>query len=84
MELSPSEQAVLERYHQKTRMAGGPRTGFVLRQEAIVASAPGGADLAAALDPLADKGLLAASEDRRFYFLTEAGAELLTGWDEAR
>ena len=82
MELSPAEQAVLERYHQKTRIAGGPRNGFVLRQDSIrYAEAEGGAgDLDAALDGLVEKGMLAASEDRRFFFLTESGAELLADW----
>ena len=81
MELSPAEQAVLERYHEKTRIAGGPRSGFVLRQDSIrYAEADRGAgDLAAGLRGLVEKGVLAASEDRRFFFLTESGAELLAG-----
>ena len=81
MELSIAEQAVLRRYQEKTRMAGGPRKGFVLRQDAIrYAEAAGEAgELGAGIDGLVDKGVLAASEDRRFLFLTEAGAELLAG-----
>ena len=82
MELSPAEQAVLERYHQKTRIAGGPRNGFVLRQDSIRydEAEGGGGDLGAGLDGLVEKGVLAASEDRRFFFLTESGAELLADW----
>ncbi len=82
MELSPAERAVLRRYHEKTRIAGGPRKGFVLRQQAIryaEADTEAG-DLGAGLDGLVDKGVLTASEDRRFFFLTEAGVELLTDW----
>lgn len=82
MELSAAEQAVLRRYHEKTRIAGGPRTGFVLRQEAIRwhEAEAGAGDLGAGLDALVEKGLLASSEDQRFYFLTESGVELLSGW----
>ena len=82
MDLSPAEKAVLERYHEKTRIAGGPRNGFVLRQDSIrYAEAESGAgDLAAGLDSLVERGVLAASEDRRFFFLTESGAELLADW----
>lgn len=82
MELSAAEKAVLDRYHEKTRIAGGPRKGYVLRQQAIrygEAERPD-LDLADGLDRLVEKGLLAASEDRRFYFLTEAGAGLLADW----
>lgn len=82
MDLSPAERVVLERYHEKTRIAGGPRLGFVLRQDAIrydEAERAAG-DLGAGLDGLLAKGLLAASEDRRFFFLTESGAELLADW----
>lgn len=82
MELSPAEKAVLERYHEKTRIAGGPRNGFVLRQDSIRygEAERGVGDLTAGLDGLVEKELLAASEDRRFFFLTESGAELLVHW----
>lgn len=82
MDLSATERAVLQRYHDKTRMAGGPRKGYVLRQAAIRcgAAAGDGDDLGAGLDALVEKGLLSASDDRCFYFLTEAGAELLGDW----
>ena len=82
MDLSAAERAVLQRYHDKTRIAGGPRKGYVLRQAAIRygADSRDGADPGAGLDALVEKGLLSASDDRRFYFLTEAGAELLGDW----
>lgn len=82
MELSPAERAVLQRYHEKTRIAGGPREGFVLRQDAIRygEAERGAGDLGAGLDTLVAKGLLSASEDRRFFFLTEAGVVLLADW----
>ena len=68
MELSAAERAVLQRYHEKTRIAGGPRTGYVLRQAAIRYGEAGGseAELTDGLDALVEKGLLSASEDRRF------------------
>ena len=75
MELSTTERAVLRRYEEKTRMAGGPRKGFVLRQDSIRYGEAD--DLAAGLDGLVEKGVLAASEDGRFFFLTEVGVELL-------
>ncbi len=81
MELSAAERVVLQRYHEKTRIAGGPRKGYVLRQDAIrYGEAASGADLGVGLDGLVEKGLLSASEDRRFFFLTESGAGLLAGW----
>lgn len=82
MDLSAAERAVLQRYHEKTRIAGGPRKGYVLRQEAIRYGEAGGpaGDLSAGLDALMEKGLLSASEDRRFFFLTEAGIEALADW----
>jgi len=82
MELSPAERVVLQRYHEKTRIAGGPRSGFVLRQAAIryAETAHAAGDLGVGLDSLVEKGLLSASEDRRFFFLTESGVALLTDW----
>ncbi len=82
MELSAAERVVLQRYHEKTRIAGGPRTGYVLRQEAIRygESNRREGNLGTGLDSLVEKGLLLASEDRRFYFLTESGAALLADW----
>ena len=82
MELSAAERAVLQRYQDKTRIAGGPRKGFVMRQESIRYGEDAGeaGDLAEGLDGLLAKGVLSASEDRRFFFLTEAGVELLADW----
>ena len=80
MDLSAAERAVLQRYHEKTRMAGGPRKGYVLRQGAIRHREDGENDLGAALDGLVEKGVLSASEDRRFFFLTDSGVELLADW----
>jgi DNA-binding PadR family transcriptional regulator len=82
MEFSAAEKAVLERYHTKTRIAGGPRTGYVLRQDAILYGADDSraTELGSGLDRLVEKGLLSASEDRRFFFLTESGVTLLADW----
>ena len=80
MELSAAERAILGRYHEKTRIAGGPRKGYVLRREAIGYGAETGGELDAGLGALGEKGVLSASEDGRFYFLSEAGVELLADW----
>ncbi len=80
MELTGAEKAIIDRYHEKTRIAGGPRKGYVLRQRAICYEAEDEDRCAAGLEGLVGKGLLRPSEDRRFYFLTEAGVELLNGW----
>lgn len=78
MELSAAEQTILDRYQEKTRIAGGPRKGYVLRRQAIRFGHQGPEEeLERGLGSLVDKGLLAPSEDRRFYFLTEAGVDLL-------
>lgn len=80
MELSIAERAVLRRYQEKTRMAGGPRQGFVLRRDSIRYGEGEGAagDLGAGIDSLVEKGVLSPGENSRFLFLTEAGVELLT------
>ena len=74
-----AEQVILARYREKCRMAGGLRTGFVLRRGAILyvqADHPQ-LDLEAGIGRLIDQGLLKASESAEFVFLTAAGVERL-------
>jgi hypothetical protein len=75
MEPTSIELAVLERYREKCASAGGPREGYVLRRRAIELGAPGASaqDVDSALGGLVERGLLAASEKKDFYFLTAAG-----------
>ncbi len=75
MEGTAVERAILERYRDKCAIAGGPREGYVLRRRAIGLGAPGADPQAVdgALAGLVERGLLAASEKRDFYFLTAAG-----------
>ncbi|MDH3402307.1 MAG: hypothetical protein OES32_05240 [Acidobacteriota bacterium] len=75
MDLSTDERAVLQRFAEKTRMAGGPRLGYVLRRRAVSA---GGLDVDGALASLVGKGLLAASESGDFVFLTQQGVDALS------
>lgn len=75
MEPRSIERAILERYRDKCAMAGGAREGYVLRRRAIELGAPGASaqDVDGVLGELVERGLLAASEKRDFYFLTAAG-----------
>lgn len=78
MEPTALERQILQRYRDKCAIAGGPREGYVLRRRAIGLGAEASADgLDAALTALVEKGLLAASAGRDFYFLTAAGAEAI-------
>ena len=79
MDYSTDELAVLQRFSEKTHIAGGARAGYVLRKRALsVAEAPG-FDADSALAGLVEKGVLAASESGDFLFLTEQGVEALKG-----
>ncbi len=80
MDLTTVEQVILDRFYEKSRMAGGPRTGYMLRKQAVVCLADEHPDLdfEAGLASLVDKGLLLASESGILYYLSEAGAEALS------
>lgn len=80
MELTPVERVILDRYYEKSRMAGGPRTGYMLRKQAVTCLGGEHPDLdfEAGLAALAEKGLLLPSESGALYYLTEAGCEALT------
>ncbi len=81
MDLSRDARAVLERYRDKTHLAGGPRAGYVLRRTAIGRGVDDAVDLGGAIAELTDGGLLSASENGDFLFLTESGVEAVTALD---
>ncbi|MDH3745852.1 MAG: hypothetical protein OES47_12200 [Acidobacteriota bacterium] len=77
--MTAGERIVLDRFLEKTRIAGGARTGYVLRKAAIlfVGGDHPGVDLEAALTRLVERDLLKVNDSGNFYFLTAAGAEQL-------
>jgi len=78
MDLSAAEQIVMDRFREKTHIAGGPRAGYVLRREAVAYAQEPGFDLDAALATLVEQGLLASSEGGEWIYLTESGTEALS------
>lgn len=83
MNLSSSEELVIERFRTRARAAGGAKVGQSLRERAIryYENETPEADLPAALSSLVDKGILSLNEAGDRYYLTESGAGLLTGGD---
>ena len=79
MDLTTAEQVILDRFYEKSRIAGGPRTGYMLRRQAVLTLADDhpDLDLESGLDSLTDRGLLLRSEDGTLYYLSEAGSEAL-------
>ena len=79
MDLTTVEQVILDRFYEKSRIAGGPRTGYMLRKQAVVCleSDHPELDFAAGLDSLTEKGLLLRAESGTLYYLSEAGSEAL-------
>ncbi len=77
MDLTTVEQVILDRFYEKSRMAGGPRTGYMLRKQAVVCVADDHPDLdfEAGLDSLTEKGLLLTAESGSLYYLSETGSE---------
>ncbi len=80
MDLTTVEQLILDRFYEKSRMAGGPRPGYMLRKQAIVRldSDRTELDFETGLESLTDRGILLRSESGALYYLSEAGAEALT------
>ncbi len=79
MDLTTVEQVIMDRFYEKSRMAGGPRAGYVLRKDAVVCLGDEHPDLdfESGLEALIDKGLLLRAESGGFYYLSEAGSEAL-------
>jgi hypothetical protein len=78
MSFSESERAILASYHDKTRLAGGANAGYLLRVGALATLLGGTAHVESGLAQLADKGLVQPTEAGDRYYLTEAGAELVS------
>lgn len=77
-DLSQAETAVLAFFHEKTRTAGGPKPGYVLRVRSMQpVSEAHGFPLESTLEDLEAKGLLVPNETRERFYLTEASAEML-------
>ena len=73
------QQQILSRFLERSRMAGGPRPGYLLRKRAIqtgVTLSDGG-ELDQALEALVGEGLLKRNESGTLYFLSEKGVEAL-------
>ena len=79
MDLSTVEQTVMERFSEKTHLAGGPRAGYVLRRQALAYGRDPDFDLDAGLRALVERGLLTTNESGDYVYLTEQGVEALTG-----
>jgi len=83
MELSGVEEVILDRFHEKSRMAGGARNGYMLRKQTVCVLENDYPDLdfEAGLESLAGKGLLLASESGSLFYLSEAGVEAVSARD---
>lgn len=81
MSSSEATDRILERFAEKCRIAGGPKPGYMLRKASIQYGLDDDATAAseAALEALVARGVLTPNETADRYFLTEAGAELLSG-----
>lgn len=81
MSYTDAEAAILARFSEKCRIAGGPKAGYVLRKRSIEYGWNDERRAAAAegLGALVEKGLLASSEAGDRFILTEQGAQTLIG-----
>ena len=81
MSYSDAETHVLARFSEKSRIAGGPKAGYNLRQRSIEQGweASRGA-VADGVDSLVSKGLLASNDAGDRLSLTEQGVEALESW----
>lgn len=74
-----AEAVILDRFRQKCRAAGGPRTGFVLRRGSalFIQKNHPDLDLESGIAALVTKGLLKANESGAFLYLTAEGVDQL-------
>ena len=77
MDLSATERALMDRFAQKTQIAGGASKGYVLRRQALAYERGADFDLEGGLAKLVERGLLTTSESGDFVYLTEQGADSL-------
>lgn len=77
MDLTTVEERILDRFHERSRMAGGPRAGYMLRGDAVTVLKDDHPELdfQSGLSSLVDKGLLLKSESGTLFYLSEAGSE---------
>lgn len=78
MDLSTTERALMDRFAQKTQIAGGASRGYVLRRQALAYDRGADFDLEGGLAKLVERGLLTTSESGDFVYLTEQGADSLS------
>ncbi len=76
---SEVERRILDRYAEKSRLAGGARGGLMLRRDSVAYHAERHPDLDfdAGLSSLVEKGVLAPNEGGDRFALTEDGAGIL-------
>ncbi len=77
MDLTDAEQTVMERFADKTHIAGGAKAGYVLRRQAIASGLE--SDVDSGIASLVERGLLTEAESGEYVYLTEAGVEALAG-----
>ena len=79
MDYTPAEKVILDRYADKCHLAGGPKTGYMMRKRSIVyfSEQHSEINLEQGLESLVDKGLVKPSDDAERYYLSEQGAEAL-------
>lgn len=77
MSYSGEERAVLDRFVEKTRIAGGPKPGYMMRRDSIVYGLDDPHRLNGALESLVERGVLKLNEGGDRYYLTAEGAEQL-------
>lgn len=80
MNLSASEKVIMDRFLEKSRIAGGARPGYMLRKASIlyIQEEHPGVDFEDGLSSLLARDLLKANEGGNLYYLTASGAEVLT------
>ena len=73
------EELIMDRFYEKSRMAGGPRPGYMLRKQAVLCLQDDHPelDLDAGVAALVDQGLLLPNEGGDLLYLSEAGSEAL-------
>lgn len=79
MAFSETESGIMNRFHDKCRIAGGAKAGYNLRRQAIEAgfARPDGDAIDEGLASLVEKGLLASNEAGDRFILTATGVEAI-------
>ena len=79
MAFSETESGILNRFHEKCRIAGGAKAGYNLRRQAVEAGLAGleGDAVGEGLASLVEKGLLISNEAGDHFILTATGVEVI-------